>query len=315
MPTQPSALRRAKRRVFRGLLGLVPFAVKVALAKRLFPNLGRYLPPGREVAVHDYLGEFNAVVDTTYPVEIGILIDKYEPDTLRVIDAFVADGHVCLDIGANVGAVTLAMARRVGSSGKVYAFEPGGVPYARLARNIALNPSIQPRVVALQLGVSSEPGTLYWNPDEHHNPANATLLAAAGTPTTVVSVDAFVAATKLARVDFVKIDVEGMEYEVLSGGRATWRTFQPVFYLETERRFEVIRGFPVLTQIDALFRELGYRLYRIDRSGRLRQVAAATMANSTLAVPATQSSLGEGSLLVARRAAVTMIDSARSGAR
>jgi hypothetical protein len=129
-----------------------------------------------------------------------------------------------------------------------------------------------------------------------------------------VSVDAFVAANELARVDFVKIDVEGMEYEVLSGGRATWLTFQPVFYLEPERRFEAIRGFPVLERIDALFREVGYRLYRVERSGRLRQVTAVTMANSTLAVPVTHALLGDGSLLLARRAAVTA-DSPRPGAR
>jgi hypothetical protein len=105
-----------------------------------------------------------------------------------------------------------------------------------------------------------------------------------------------------------------MEYEVLSGGRATWLTFQPVFYFEPERRFEAIRGFPVLERIDALFRELGCRLYRVERSGRLRQVTAVTMANSTLAVPVTHALLGDGSLLLARRAAVTA-DSPRPGAR
>jgi FkbM family methyltransferase len=286
--------------VFRALLELLPFAAKVALAKRLFPNLGRYLPPGREVAVDDYLGEFRAVVDTTYPVEIGMLIDKYEPDTLRVIDALVVEGDVCLDIGANVGAVTMAMARRVGARGKVYAFEPGPAPYARLVRNIALNPSIRESVVALQLGVSSGPGTLYWNPDEHDNPANATLLAAAGTPTNVVSIDAFAAENGLRRVDFVKIDVEGMEYEVLRGGRATWLAHQPVFYLETERRFEVIRGFPALERIETLLGEMGYRLYRIDKRGRLEAVTAATMAASTLAAPAIHHTVTAGAVLPRR---------------
>ncbi|MDQ3998138.1 MAG: FkbM family methyltransferase [Gemmatimonadota bacterium] len=285
----------------------MPFGLKVAIAKHLFPNLGRYLPPGREVTVDDYLGEFRAVVDTTYPVEIGVLIDRYEPDTLRVIGALVREGDVCLDIGANVGAVTMAMARRVGVAGKVYAFEPGPDPYARLVRNVALNPSIRDRVVTLQMGVSSEPGTLYWNADERGNPANATLLSGTGTPTTVVSVDTFVAETGLDRVDFVKIDVEGMEYEVLRGGLATWRAYQPVFYLETERRFEAIRGFPALERIERLFDEIGYRLYRMDKRGRLEAVTAATMAASTLAAPLTHRTVAAGSVLgaaVGRSAAV-----------
>jgi FkbM family methyltransferase len=297
MPTQPSRFRRLKRSAFRLGLGLVPFRAKVFVARRLFPNLGRYLPVGREVQIDDYLGEFRVIVDPRYPVEIAMLTSRYETDAVTVIDAVVREGHRCLDIGANVGALTLPMARRVGAAGRVYAFEPGPLAHARLLRNLSLNSTIRDRVVALQVGVSNEPGRLHWSPDEHGNPANATLLGVAGTPVDVVSIDRYFAADPLPRLDFVKIDVEGMEYEVLLGGRATWLAHRPIFWLETASCFDAVRGFPASERVEALLRGMGYALYRVETSGRLAAVTASTMATYTLAVPAANETLVNGALL------------------
>ena len=293
---QPSRLRRAKRAAFQAFLSAVPLRLRVWLTKRLFPQLRRYLPHGREIAVDDYLGELRVVLDMTYPIEREMLVNWYEPDAVAVIDALVGEGDVCVDIGANVGALTLAMARRVGASGKVYAFEPGPLTYPRLTRNLELNPSIRGRVVPLQLGVADTPGTLYWN-EEPDNRGNATLLRPSGAPVRVVSIDGFFADTPVQRLRFVKIDVEGMEYEVLSGGRSTWRAHQPLIYFETLRDFESARGLPLFDRIEVLLRELGYALFRVDAERRLRAVTASTVEMYTLAVPSTRSDLGEGSRL------------------
>jgi FkbM family methyltransferase len=293
----PSRGRRLKRQVFRALLRPVPFGLKVWIARHIFHNLGAYLPPGRERLVDDYLGEFRVIANSSYPIERGLLISRYEPLTLSVVDALVHDGDVCFDIGANVGALTLPMARRVGSSGRVYAFEPGPPAYERLLRNLSLNPGVRDRVVALQAGVGAEPGTLHWNAGDNDNPADATLLEPTGIPVPVVTVDAHAAAIGLTRLDFLKIDVEGMEYEVLLGGRATLLAHRPVLYLETERRFEAIRAFPVLERIESLLRELGYALYRIDKDRRVRAVTASTMSGNTLAVPPGHEQVHDGGTL------------------
>jgi FkbM family methyltransferase len=292
----PSRSRRLKRAVFHGLLALVPLRARVGLTRRFFPQLRRYLPHGREITVDGYLGRFRVVLDMTYPVEREMLVNWYEPDAVAVIDALVRDGDTCFDIGANVGALTLAMARRVGAAGRVYAFEPGPLTYPRLARNIALNPSIRGRVVTLQLGVADKPGTLYWN-EEPDNRGNATLLRPSGAPVRVVSIDGHFATEPLQRLTLVKIDVEGMEYEVLAGGRATWFAHQPVIYLETLRDFESARGFPVLERVEALLRDMGYALFRVDEDRRLRAVSAATAAMYTLAVPLRRSDLLDGARL------------------
>lgn len=292
----PSRSRRLKRAGFRVLLSALPLGMRVGLTRRFFPQLRRYLPHGREITVDGYLGAFRVVLDMTYPIEREMLVNWYEPDAVAVIDSLVGEGDTCLDIGANVGALTLAMARRVGRTGKVYAFEPGPLTYPRLARNVALNASIRDTVVALQLGVSDKEGTLYWN-EEPDNRGNATLLQPSGAPVRVVTVDGYFADEPLRRLTFVKIDVEGMEYEVLSGGRATWHAHRPVIYLETLRDFESARGAPLLERLEALLREMDYGLYRVDDDRRLRAVSAATVAMYTLAVPAERSDLADGTQL------------------
>jgi FkbM family methyltransferase len=292
----PSRLRRAKRAAFHTLLSVLPLGARVTLTKRLFPQLRRYLPYGREITIDDYLGELRVVLDMTYPIEREMLVNWYEPDAIAVIGALVGEGDVCLDIGANVGALTLAMARRIGPAGRVYAFEPGPLTYPRLARNVELNASIRGRVVPLQLGVADRAGTLYWN-EEPDNRGNATLLHGSGAPVDVVSIDDFFADKPLPQLSFVKIDVEGMEYEVLRGGRSTWLAHRPLIYFETLRDFESARGLPLFEQIEAFLRSLGYSLFRVDEGRRLRHVTARTVEMYTLAVPAVRADLTDGARL------------------
>jgi FkbM family methyltransferase len=297
MERRPSSpLRRVKRAAFRASLRVLPLGVRVMLTKRFFPQLRRYLPYGREISIDDYLGEMRVVLDMTYPIEREMLVNWYEPDAVAVISALVGEGDTCLDIGANVGALTLAMARRVGPTGKVYAFEPGPLTYPRLRRNVELNPSIRGRVVPLQLGVADKPGTLYWN-EQPDNRGNATLLRASGAPVHVVSIDDFFADKPLRELRFVKIDVEGMEYEVLRGGRSTWLAHQPLIYFETLRDFESARGLPLFEQIEVFLRGMGYGLFRVDDDRRLRAVTARTVEMYTLAVPPTRAELVDGARL------------------
>ncbi len=296
----PPPMRRAQRAVYRALLAPVPFGLKLFVARRLAPNLFRYLPAGREVTQHDYLGRYTVVLDPQYPVEGRMLVSKWEPTTVALIRALVGDGGVCLDVGANVGPLTIAMAECVGPHGRVYAFEPGPLPYGRLARNLALNPELAGRVDALQLGVADRPGTRYWSPDENGNPANATMQGSTGTPVAVVSVDGFFADRPLPRLDFVKVDVEDMEYEVLVGGVATWVTYRPVIYFESEDRGDTARARPTFARIEQLLRGIGYGMYRVGKDWRLGAVTARTMPGYTFAAPADHPALRDGARLPGR---------------
>lgn len=241
------------------------------------------LPPGRTFVFRKYLGDLTIHTDTTYPIELEMLSGAYDPESQAIVSQFVKPRSCCLDIGANVGALTLAMAKQVGGDGKVYAFEPGLVTFRRLQRNLSLNPTFRETVLPLQLGLSDSPGRLFWNEDPN-NRGNASLSASGGAPVEVTTVDDYFRDHPLERLDFVKIDVEGMEYEVLKGGVQTWQKFQPVLYFETMQAFERERKRPLFRPIEELLAGIGYSLFKpVD--GKLSRTTAADLANNTVALP------------------------------
>ena len=200
-----------------------------------------------------------------------------------------------MDVGANVGAATLPMARAVGAAGRVIAVEPGPPYVARLKANLALNVGLADRVSIHQLGLSDAPGTLVWRPDPD-NPANAGLSAAhpdrvpneVSVP--VTTLDDLMSQLGVDRLDFIKVDVEGMELEVFRGGRRTLETLRPVVLFETlemfrEKRRERTGVADIFAAIEDLLRRLGYRLCDLRSDGTLLDVTAAAFPNNTLAVP------------------------------
>lgn len=65
----------------------------------------------------------------------------------------------------------------------------------------------------------------------------------------------------------MKIDVEGMELEVLKGGVLTLLTYRPIVYFEMLEEFEAIRGVQLFTQVSELLHNLSYSLIGIDDTG------------------------------------------------
>ncbi len=119
----------------------------------IFPRLYRLVPEGKSGLFHQYLGNLTVHLDSKYPVEREMLTGCYDPETALIIERFVKKGDVCMDIGANIGAITLELAQRVGKVGFVYAFEPGKENCRRLTTNLELNDSFATRVRTVQLGL------------------------------------------------------------------------------------------------------------------------------------------------------------------
>jgi FkbM family methyltransferase len=137
--------------------------------------------------------------------------------------AAVTPGMIALDIGANVGAYTVLLARWVGTAGRVYAFEPSAPAFRGLVRHISLN--VQDDVARpLAVAVSDREGS-----------GNLMVAATAGesrlaggletgnaVTVPVTTIDSF-CARQGVRPSFIKIDVEGEELAVLRGARETIR--------------------------------------------------------------------------------------------
>jgi FkbM family methyltransferase len=186
---------------------------------------------------------------------VGRSLDLYgefseaEQDLFRQI---LKPGMVAFDVGANIGAHALAMARAVSPGGHVVAIEPQRVLYQMMCGNIAL--SGLTNVVTLMLAAGRQQGRInvpfldYGRPNNFGGVSMTADLP--GEPVSVLPLDAL----GYPRCDFLKIDVEGMEQEVLEGAVETLGRCRPVLYVENDRR----------DRAEPLIRFLlgaGYRLY------------------------------------------------------
>jgi len=148
--------------------------------------------------------------------------------------------HVCprdgvaVEVGANIGTLTLVIARAVGPAGYVYAYEAQRIVFQTLCANLALNSIVN--VDARYAAAGAEPGWILV-PDIDYTQRNnfggiAVNGFTSGRKVARVSLDADL---DPARLDFIKIDVEGMELEVLRGADALIRQFHPLLYVENDR--------------------------------------------------------------------------------
>lgn len=186
------------------------------------------------------------------------------------LETMCRPGDWVLDIGANVGDWTLCMADLVGSSGRVLAFEP--VPH--LADTVRKTSRInrQDWVEVHQLALSSSDGMTEFSV-EKGNSGGSRLGRMEGDfsqiPVQTQRLDALIASRPdIQRIDFIKIDVEGFELEVLKGARQTLTRFRPPLILESG--FE--SGSQRVAQHDLLV-ELGYDILGAFVTGGLVEVS------------------------------------------
>ncbi len=153
--------------------------------------------------------------------------------------AVLGPGAVALDIGASLGEWAVPLARAVGPTGRLVAFEPQALIARALEATLRINNLAQASMV--EAAVSDRVGAQNLTVPEITSSAVDTgraRLGAAGageTASTVrsVTLDGFIGAAGLDRLDLVKIDVEGHERAVLDGARATIARFHPAIVLET----------------------------------------------------------------------------------
>lgn len=192
----------------------------------------------------------------------------------RFLIQYLAPGSVFADVGAHFGYFSLLAARLVGAAGQVLAFEASRATYAVLAANVASVPTVRAR----QCAVSDAPGTLafYEFPTNYNEYNSLTIEQFAqeswfkDEPPTKIEVpavtldDCFPATATPPHV--IKIDVEGAEFQVISGATALLRRAAPLVvleYLEPRRHNAAHR------QAAALLAELGYQSHRISSEGLL----------------------------------------------
>ena len=202
------------------------------------------------------------------------LLGGFERGTGAALRRLVQPGSVVFDIGANVGAHTLGMARSVGPAGCVVAVEPSDEAFAKLTRNVQINPEFEGRVRLRQvlLAASVEaaaPHALYasWplHPTGPVHPKHGGRLVTT-TGASVDTLDGLMAREGLERLDLIKLDVDGFEARVLEGGFGTLDRCQPVIVMELAPYVHAEAG-GSFTDLVRLLRAAGYGAVEA-RSGR-----------------------------------------------
>jgi FkbM family methyltransferase len=146
----------------------------------------------------------------------------HDPLEIQQIELNVNEEDIVIDVGANIGLVTLPLSKFVKKNGKVYAFEPHPQNFEILSKNVAIN-SIK-NIILENKAVSNYNGSAKlfdsWAKNED---GAAKLFRTEGQPsdfteTPVITLDTYFENIKLIdKISFVKIDVEGVEYDVIMG--------------------------------------------------------------------------------------------------
>mmetsp|Transcript_35188 Transcript_35188/g.74333 ORF Transcript_35188/g.74333 Transcript_35188/m.74333 type:complete len:326 (-) Transcript_35188:708-1685(-) len=170
---------------------------------------------------------------------VGRSLDVYgewAQSEVALLSGFIKEGDIVADVGANIGSFTVPMAKMVGTSGKVVAFEPQRVLSQLLSANVALNELANVGVFNAGVGNSDSPLEV---PDviytDEANFGSISLLVdwkSYGASTTLVPQLKLDGAFADQCPSFIKIDVEGMELMVLDGARQTLTKCHPVLYIE-----------------------------------------------------------------------------------
>lgn len=210
---------------------------------------------GREIRPHTiFRGLASGYKICVSPAEnLAYLVGSAEPHLQRAIRKYVAAGDTVYDIGANMGYVSLSLAKRVGPGGWVIAFEPVPKNLELLRMNVENNhlPNVQVFDVAasdrngkttIRISDSLAMASLVW-----HKKDPAAVELEIGT----VAIDDLVEAGKFPKPTFIKLDVEGAEGLALQGMSRTVTAAKPVLFIECSETGRQTTW--------SILRELGYR--------------------------------------------------------
>lgn len=208
-------------------------------------------------------------VDLSEGIDLSLfLFGAFQKHVTRPRYYALPESAVILDVGANIGAMTLPYAAQV-PCGHVYAFEPDPLVHDKLLKNVSLNPRLAGRITASQQFVSDRTldaptakeihssWSLTGQKGDRH-PLHAGIRKEIPL-VAQVSLDDFCRKKAIKKVDLIKIDTDGHELPVIKGCREVMKTSRPVIIFEaglytTEKKPFTFRD------IYELLTQNGYRL-------------------------------------------------------
>ncbi|MEW6127503.1 MAG: FkbM family methyltransferase [Acidobacteriota bacterium] len=185
------------------------------------------------------------------------------------------------DIGGDQGLFTLFFAHRAGENGQIITFEPNPQSFRRIQRNVSLNQFTNVRVLNIGIGSQRETLTFTFPANEPargtatHSIANQIVSEASAIvgEIEVNSLDDEIARSRLPAPNFIKLDIEGMEYPALLGMQATLLQFRPRLFIEIHGA-DLQEKTLNIQQVVGLLEKLNYQMLHIESGSRVNQLNA-----------------------------------------
>ncbi len=161
---------------------------------------------------------------------------EYGENELHLFQQLLTPEQVVVEVGANIGAFTVPLAKRVGAKGRIIAIEPQRIIHQYLCANVSLNGL--PNVETHHAGCGARNGSMIVPPVPYFAPGQGNFGRVAlgvqgeGEPVSIRTVDDIVGERT---VHMLKVTVEGMEAEVLRGAKRMLRKHRPLVHVENDR--------------------------------------------------------------------------------
>ena len=142
----------------------------------------------------------------------------YEELESKIMEEKIEMGNIVVDVGANIGLHTLNMARIVGNAGQVFAFEPDPSNFEILKKNAKINN--YKNIILEQKAVGDKHGRTTLYQSDHpgkHRIFPQTDQAKSQVQVELTNLDNYFDSDMIDKINFIKIDVEGLEFSVLKG--------------------------------------------------------------------------------------------------
>jgi len=203
-----------------------------------------------------------------------IAYGDYDAPLHRFIDRHIQPGMVCFDVGANIGLMSVHMARRVGPTGAVFSFEPVPTVHQRLEQHIQAN-QYEGRAHLHRVALSNADGKaeIHYGNEDWTNHGMASLVAKNHRnvqQTCMVetsTLESFVERHRVERIDFIKVDIEGAEPLFLEGAREVLRSMKPLLSIEVSAGgLSSLTDYGPRDLVKAL-EDLGYDLFEVGTNG------------------------------------------------
>jgi FkbM family methyltransferase len=199
------------------------------------------------------------VPDSLHSMTPYILYEQHDwfEDEIDFLRRLIKPGQQVIDIGANYGVYTLSLAKLVGPTGAIWAFEPGSTTADYLAQGIAANNFTH---VALERSaVSSRTGTAVLSLNDNSELNSLTLTSDTDKTETVrvVTLDQCLRDYGWRNITLLKIDAEGEEVNIIEGAKKFFAALSPLVL------YEIKAGRDFHLDLVRRFADIGYDSYRL----------------------------------------------------